>query len=447
MTNLAKENGSIEYAPLLIRDQLNIEGFAYESEFYKREPKKITAENLFFSFWNMQEQGKNTLSKWAFELSKLSGKTVEGQSLNERLNENCVKMCTLILNKILNQKTKKSITEKDGISELGKLFNRIILRDSTTQNLPNHLSNVFPGNYNKFKATAVMRIQACYDYSNHKWLQLNLGSFRDNDQGAADCISDILEPGDLILQDMGYFSLAWLRQLIDNQYIITKWKPGTYLYSLEDKKIDLLRFVKGKKRVDIQVLVGQKEKLPMRLVARKLPKEKAKIRVDKARNNRHSKAKHSKEYIELLKYEIYLTNVSEEILDGKGIAKLYGLRWHIEIIFKSWKSGTNFKKMFQKEKMHEHRVKFTIYAMLIQFVYLMSNIYPFVKESISKITDRRISIMLFMEEMVSSIGKIIMLKDINELMHNTKAYAKRITYERHTKRANTIDKYMYVNIL
>ena len=50
--------------------------------------------------------------------------------------------------------------------------------------------------------------------------------------------------------------------------------------------------------------------------------EKAKIRIEKAWNGRHSKSKHSKEYIELLKYEIYLTNISGEKLDGKGIAKL-----------------------------------------------------------------------------------------------------------------------------
>ena len=126
MTNLAKENGSIEKASLLIKEQLNFEEAAYESEFYKREPKKITAENLFFSFWNMQQQGKNTLRKWALELSKLIGETLEKQSLNERLNENSTKMCSLILDKLLNQKTeiKLSKKDKDQLSKTVKYFNR-----------------------------------------------------------------------------------------------------------------------------------------------------------------------------------------------------------------------------------------------------------------------------------------------------------------------------------
>jgi hypothetical protein len=64
----------------------------------------------------------------------------------------------------------------------------------------------------------------------------------------------------------------------------------------------------------------------MRLVARKLHKKEAKKRIESAKKARHSKSNHSEEYYELLKYEIYLTNVKSEDLGGKEIAKLYGLR-------------------------------------------------------------------------------------------------------------------------
>ena len=38
------------------------------------------------------------------------------------------------------------------------------------------------------------------------------------------------------------------------------------------------------------------------------------------------------------KYHTYLTNISSDILNAEEIAKLYGARWHIELIFKELKS-------------------------------------------------------------------------------------------------------------
>jgi hypothetical protein len=222
---------------------------------------------------------------------------------------------------------------------------------------------------------------------------------------------------------------------------------STNLYTETGEKIELLKFLGNKRETDLQVLVGKTEKLKMRMVARKLPKSKASKRIAKAKKDRHSKANHSKEYFELLKYEIYLTNVSSEKLAGKEIAKLYGLRWHIEILFKSWKSGSNFKKMFAKEKMNEHRVKFTIYAMLIQFVYLMTSIYPVLEKAIKEITDKPISILKFTQEMSSILDKILSLKSVDELLKHKEIYARNITYEKHTKRENTLNKYMYVKYL
>ena len=57
----------------------------------------------------------------------------------------------------------------------------------------------------------------------------------------------------------------------------------------------------------------------MRLIARKLPKSKAAKKIKNAKNDRHAKANHSKEYYELLKHEIYLTNITKENLNGKTL--------------------------------------------------------------------------------------------------------------------------------
>lgn len=442
-----KPDGQFDH--LLICEQLQLEQSGWESKFYQRIPKKITATSLFLSFWKMQHSGKNSLRKWCIELSKLTGELITKQSLNERLNEQAVKMAEQVLQHALNLKIckVKLKKEKRNLGTIPKLFNRILLRDSTTQNLPTGLSEAFPGNYSHGKPTAVMRIQSLFNFSEEKWEQFIVGSYRDNDQGAAPCIAEVLEPRDLILQDLGFFTLDWLEQLTENQFVITKWSPLVHLFTQSGKKLDLIALLKNKKEVDMAVLVGSQKRLPLRLVARKLTKSRAAKRIKSARNDRHARANHSKEYYQLLHYEIYLTNVAYEDLKGKAIAKLYGLRWHIEILFKSWKSYANFKVMLDKDRMHLHRAKFTVYAMLIEFVYLMSTVYRFIKKEISEITKKHISILKFMEEINDSISKILVLRSLKELMPEIQLYANLITYEQHSKRENTMQKYLYVNEL
>lgn len=84
--------------------------------------------------------------------------------------------------------------------------------------------------------------------------------------------------------------------------------------------------------------MGSEEKVPVRLVAQKLPENVAAERRRKARKNRDKRCKPNKEHMMLLGWEIFITNVSEDVWTSKHVCEIYGLRWRIEVIFKSWKS-------------------------------------------------------------------------------------------------------------
>lgn len=433
----------------LICSELNIEQFGWDSNFYKRQPNKITASSLLESFWRMHQKGKNTLSNWCTQLQGIIGEQVSEQSLNERLNARAVSLAKKVLNEALNLKIDEKKLEKEK-ARFGKkldLFNRILIRDSTTQQLPSHLKDSFAGSHSQGKATAIVRIQALFDYTAARWLDFEIGAYTDNDQKAANCIEDQLQAKDLVLQDLGYFTLDWLGQLIEKQYVITNWRPGTHLFDEEHKKLDLVDLLKNKKEIDMPVLVGAKKKLPMRLVARKLPKKKAQKRIKAAKKDRHSKANHSKEYYELLQYEIYLTNIAQQWLDGKNIAKLYGLRWHIEILFKSWKSYANFKTLFEKGKMNLHRTKFTIYAVLIELVYLKNVVFNFFQNHRKFGKNTFLSCLKFMDVVNDLFEIIISIQSLEELAKLVPIFKGRATYKKHSKRQNTIEKYLYVNEL
>jgi IS4 transposase len=112
----------------------------------------------------------------------------------------------------------------------------------------------------------------------------------------------------------------------------------------EGKRIDLidrLRKVAGAEEESfvIEARMGAQKKLPVRVVAVRLPESVANERRRKARADRDKRISHDKAYYELLGWTLLVTNLPEEAVNDLDLTKLYALRWRIENIFKAWKSG------------------------------------------------------------------------------------------------------------
>ena len=107
---------------------LEFDVLAWQSGFYKKKPKKITASNLIGSFWEMQQLGKNSLRNWALQMGLNINETITKQAVDERLNENTLIMTKAILRKALNEskssdkKREKWLDEKKKNSNLSSIF-------------------------------------------------------------------------------------------------------------------------------------------------------------------------------------------------------------------------------------------------------------------------------------------------------------------------------------
>ena len=77
-------------------------------------------------------------------------------------------------------------------------------------------------------------------------------------------------------------------------------------------------------------------------------------------------------------YSVLITNVPQDIWTSEQIFTLYRLRWRIEIIFKSWKSGALcLPTLLSNEKLSYERVIMTIYCFLILVAALLMPIYAY----------------------------------------------------------------------
>lgn len=180
--------------------------------------------------------------------------------------------------------------------------------------------------------------------------------------------------------------------------------------------------------------------MQVRLVAQKLPKPQADQRIAKAKKELKPGKTHSQEYYELLNWEIFITNTREEQLNIDEICLLYQLRWFIEIIFKTWKSNFNFKKVLNVKGMSYYRAVITIVLLLIKITYAFTHLFVYIDAQVQLKYSKLISPMKFMDVINSLWAIIINIKELKELEPYIKHFAVHATYEVRKSRVNIRNK-------
>jgi len=115
-------------------------------------------------------------------------------------------------------------------------------------------------------------------------------------------------------------------------YFLSRYRFGTTVFNVKSgKRLSLLKLLRKKKRLDMEVMLGANKEVSCRLVAIPLPEEIANTRRMRAADDRHEGANHSDEYMELLGYSIFITNVPSEIWNMTQVAEAYKGRWYIVV--------------------------------------------------------------------------------------------------------------------
>lgn len=386
--------------------KISLERLSKESEFSKRKAKKITATDFLSGFFMMaHSRESHSYRNWAIKIGWLIKGRVSKQALCKKMRQTQI----TFLNKVLSSLIEDTLEVKsnDWHKEKPKMFKNIIVEDSTNIQLSDKLNKEYPGNgyQNNNNKTAILKIQAAYNITRQKFIRFDITSFRDNDQGHSPKIVGILKRGDLIIRDLGYFVLNVFQKLNkEGISFISRMKRGVNIFSREEEiVIDLAKMLKKRGKLDIEVFLGEKEKLPIRLIALPVEEKTANERRRKAKTNRDQRYPPNKESLYLLGWELFITNVGKEILSPTDIAALYFIRWRIEIIFKSWKSY--FKIIAVPKDANKIRVESYIYCMLIFITLFQVHFYNYYLARTSK---KEISLLRLMQFITTNIDFFFM---------------------------------------
>jgi hypothetical protein len=187
--------------------------------------------------------------------------------------------------------------------------------------------------------------------------------------------ADQVEPGSLLLRDLGYFSLDAFMQIHQRKaYYISRLQPNIKLYELKNTAYEVLDLKKIHQRLnryklpgmEVDVYLGDKYKVPVRLFIERVPESISEKRLRQAKSAALRKGRIlTTKYKEYATLNLFVTNVPAEWLLSKHVRILYKLRWQIELRFKVWKSLYNLHVV---KKMNQYRFETYLFAKLLLII-------------------------------------------------------------------------------
>jgi hypothetical protein len=311
-----------------------------------------------------------------------------------------------------------------------KRFKRVLVQDSSVIRLPAKLFAQFSGVSNGSTQVCNARVQVTYDVLAKSFVKFSIDAYSKNDLVAAPELE--LRKGDLTLRDRGYLLSSEIRRHLEvGADCIYRHKYATiYLDPQSGRPINLVALLKRDNYIDMEVLLNDDEKTKVRIVAAPVPEEVANQRRMKAKKEMKGHAP-SQEYLQMLSWSIFVTTISATVATFAELLAIYGIRWRIETIFKSWKSNMGFDKIHNVSKMQLDILLTARLAMIILTSHFM---YRPLTTAIRKGYGRDLSLMKLTKYLVRNPDKlqeiILAVQGGTGYRHVFDAIAKYCTYDR-----------------
>ena len=305
-----------------------------------------------------------SLQQHALSLSSDTDLHISKQALDKRFNSNAL----LFIEKVFKNYLTHRLSWEGIPTKLKNKYAAIRVLDSTEFKLPDSMAKEFPG-YSASNALACAALQFEYDVISKHITCLSVENAKVSDKAFADKQMDNIKAGELILRDLGYYSINSYKAIEDKQaFYISRLKPqisifiknseGDYKELTLQALINLIRKTK-EGCFDQTVYIGAERKKEVRLMAWVLDEAIQKKRLKK-KHDKKGKTNNQDRLWSML--NVFITNVPVKEITAREAYDLYKIRWQIELMFKIWKS---ILKIHLVRKMKSGRFKCYLYTKLL----------------------------------------------------------------------------------
>src|SRR3990167_2831669 len=218
------------------------------------------------------------------QLFKEEGIKISKQGLHQRFN---IKAFNLV--KAIYEEARELFkTEQQFVIELLKPFSSVNILDSSIIGLPAAMKDLYRGCDGGLDAA--LKIQTLFDYVDGQVKDVTITEGRKNDQSFKEHLAKI-ENGALYLQDLGYFDKSSFSKLhVQGAYFISRHFNQTALLDENEQGIDLATQLRESGPFFTKkAYLGKKDKVPIRIVAQRLPDDEVEKRVRHLRKKAQKK--------------------------------------------------------------------------------------------------------------------------------------------------------------
>jgi len=292
--------------------------------------------------YNSSQDQCLSLNRLSIGADSQCGVNISKQGLDQRMNDRAVLFIRSLLQKQLESQVSDNLD-----AGLMKPFNRVCIKDSTKFDVHEQLEEWLPG-FGGCASAASACIQYEFDLKSGQIINLDITPGNRPDASDAQETTCNVQKGDMVIRDLGYFALDALSDIQwAEAYFISRLNYKTTVYEEIGDVLVVLDFGKlyrhmernGILKMEKQVLMGKEEKMPVRLVIERMPDQIYEQRVRKVKAyNRKKGHKTSTGYTDRARFNLFVTNASQEMLTDKAIPLFYKVRWQVELVFKIWKS-------------------------------------------------------------------------------------------------------------
>jgi hypothetical protein len=224
--------------------------------------------------------------------------------------------------------------------DLLRRFSGVYLLDSTCIGLPESLQAIWPGCGGSQGPSACLKVSVLWEMLRGDLKEVELLPGKTHDQRAL-AAQQSLPAKSLRVSDLGYFKLSLLKRLSrEGGYWLTRYKNGTVLWC-EGQRLEVLKALQDQTetQVEWEVEVGLRDRLPARLLARRVSAAVLERRAQRLADwERKKQCRASAQTWTLLAWDLFLTNVPQALLSAAEAFTLAHYRWQIELLFKLWKN-------------------------------------------------------------------------------------------------------------
>ena len=312
------------------------------------------------------------------------GIEISPQALDQRFTASAA----ACLHQVLMTAIARVITAEPVAIPLLERFTAVYVQDSSTIILPDVFAAQWHGCGGSTASgpSAALKLQARLEMCTGR-LDVQLQEGRASDRAAV--LPGPLPAGALRLADLGYWSLGAFAALAQHAvFWLSRLQMQTAVYDATGERWELLELLETQPTdtVELAVALGERHRLPARLLAVRVPQDVADARRRRLREAARDKGRQvSAARLRLAAWTLFVTNVPAERLTLREALVFGRLRWQIELLFKLWKS---YGRVDESRSTKPWRILCEVYAkllaMLVQHWIFLVSFWTYPDRSLTK---------------------------------------------------------------